>query len=223
MSKPRLNDIYHQVPPDYWDSSYKNNIFQWLWYIIRFRALRKITKNIKDGANVLDIGCGSGFSIEKILSGNFNVYGIDTTQELIAYAKKTRPDYHFQVGYAESLSFEDNFFDAIFYLDVIEHLKDPTLSLKEARRVLKPEGIVVILVTKEHHPIFKIIWWIWKKMKGKVWENAHSWIFDENTLSRMIVDVGFNTFKIYKTHFGMSLLVVCWKREGLSFLKNNTF
>lgn len=206
-----LNNTYHQVPPDYWDSSYKNNIFQRLWYNIRFKALRKITKDIKDGANILDVGCGSGFSIEKILSGNFNVHGIDTTEEVISYAKKMRPNYHFQIGYAESLPFEDNFFDAIFYLDVIEHLKDPLLSLKEARRVLKPEGNVIILVVKEHHPIFKIIWWVWKKMKGKVWEGAHLLVFNENNLSKMIIDAGFNTFKIYKTHFGMSLLTVLKK------------
>ena len=206
-----LNDIYHQVPPDYWDSSYKNNIFQWLWHNIRFRALRKITKDINDGANILDVGCGSGFSIEKILPKNFNVYGIDTTEEVISYAKKMRPDYHFQVGHAESLPFEDNFFDAIFYLDVIEHLKDPFLSLKEARRVLRPEGIVIILVAKENHPLFKIIWWAWKKMKGRVWEDAHLWIFDEDNLSKMIINAEFNTFKIHKTHLGMSLLVVLKK------------
>lgn len=208
MNKLKLNDIYHQVSPDYWESSYKNNIFQRLWHAVKFRALKKITKDINDGANVLDVGCGSGFSIEKILLGNFNVYGIDTTQELIAYAKKRQPNYHFYVGYAESLPFEDNFFDAVFYLDVIEHLKDPLLSLKEAHRVLKPAGITIILVVKENHPIFKIIWWIWKKMKGRVWEDAHLRIFDENILSKMIIDAGFNKFKIYKTHFGMSLLAV---------------
>lgn len=100
----KLNDIYHQVPPDYLDTSYKNNIFQRLWHNVRFKALRKITKDIKDGANILDVGCGSGFSMEKILPGNFNVYGIDTTEEVIAYAKKMRPNYHFQIGYAEKFA-----------------------------------------------------------------------------------------------------------------------
>lgn len=206
-----LNDVYRQVPPDYWDNSYKKNILQRMWHNIRFKALRKITKNINDGANILDIGCGSGFSIEKILSGNFNVYGIDTTEEVISYAKKIRPNYHFQVGYAEDLPFENNFFNVIFYLDSIEHLNDPCLSLKEAHRVLKPEGVVIILVIKERHPIFKIIWWIWKKTKGKIWEDAHLWVFNENNLSKMIIDTGFNISKIYKTHFGMSLLMVLKK------------
>lgn len=208
MDKPELNNIYHQVPPDYWDNSYKNNVFQWLWHTIKFRALRKITKDLKGGANILDVGCGSGFSIEKILSDNFNVYGIDTTDEVVAYARKMRPKYNFQVGYAEKLPFENSFFDAIFYLDVIEHLKDPLLSLKEAYRVLKPGGVIIILVVKERHPVFKTIWWIWKKMKGKVWENAHLWIFDEKILSDLIINSGFNPLKISTTHFGMSLLTV---------------
>lgn len=211
MKELNLNDVYRQVPPDYWDTSYKNNIFQRLWYYLRFRALRRITKDINASSNVLDIGCGSGFSIEKIVPESFNVYGIDINEELIAYAKKTRPNYHFQTGDAENLPFEDKFFDAVFYLDVIEHLKNPALSLKEAYRVLKPEGMVIILVVKEHHPIFKIIWWLWRKTKGKVWQDSHLWIFNEKTLSEIAVEAGFNAFKIHKTHFGMSLLAVLRK------------
>ncbi|MFA5133277.1 MAG: methyltransferase domain-containing protein [Patescibacteria group bacterium] len=208
-----LEDVYRQVPPDYWDTSYKNNILQRVWYILRFRILKRILKQVPDGANILDVGCGSGFSMEKSIppGKKFNVYGIDVTEDVILYAKNKRPAFHFQVAYGENLPFENNFFDVVFYLDVIEHLKNPVESLREARRALKPGGVAVILVAKEHHPLFRVIWWIWKKMKGMVWEDAHLHIFDEKNLKKTISDAGLEMQKMHKIHLGMSLVAVAKK------------
>ena len=83
-------EVYHQVPPDYWDKSYNNNILQRVWYDLRFKAMRKILQRLPDGSNILDIGCGSGFSMEKSipLGKTFEIHGVDVTEELINYAKE---------------------------------------------------------------------------------------------------------------------------------------
>jgi SAM-dependent methyltransferase len=49
-------------------------------------------------------------------------------------------------GVGESLPFQDNSFDAIFSLNVLEHVKDPFLAAKELLRVLKPGGDLVVVV-----------------------------------------------------------------------------
>lgn len=212
-----LEAVYKQVPPDYWDTSYRSNPVQWLYHFWRFRAIRKMIAALPKGAKILDVGCGSGFAIEQCTSNrlDFNVYGIDVTEGLIDYAKKKRPQFHFQLAKGEELPYENNEFDCILYLDVIEHLIDPERSLKEARRCLKDEGNLIILVVKEHHPLFRLIWWAWLKLKGKVWHEAHLHIFTEKNLEEVIQKAGFKIKEVRQLFCGMSLLVKAIKNKTL--------
>ncbi len=206
-------DIYRRIPPDYWDNSYKNNVLQRLWYDLRFRAMKKILKRLPIGSNILDVGCGSGFAMQKSIpeGKNFEIYGVDVTEDLINYAKEKRPQFHFQMACGENLPFEEKKFDAVLYNDVIEHLIDPVKSLQEAHRTLKPDGFVAVLVVKENHPLFQIIWWFWEKLKGKIWEEAHVSIYDEKSLRKQMESVGFNVTEMKNIHLGMSLAAVAYK------------
>lgn len=214
--KSNMDEIYHQVPPDYWDKSVNKNLFQSLWYFMRFRAMKKIFARLPDGAGILDVGCGSGFSIEKSIPAGkkFEIYGVDVTEEVIKYAQEQRPSFHFSLAYGEQLPFEEKKFDAVVYLDVIEHLNDPIKSLNEARRVLKDNGFAVILVVKEHHPLFRIIWWFWMKARGKVWEDAHLRVYDEKSLEKDLASAGFKVTEMNKIHLGMSLVAVAYQASS---------
>ena len=92
---------------------------------------------------ILDVGCGDGnFSI---LIGKAckaeEVYGIEISKEGVEMARKNGVKC-FQLDVdEEDFPFEDNFFDAVTALELIEHLFDPDRFLEEVYRVLKPEGI----------------------------------------------------------------------------------
>jgi len=208
-----LEDVYHQVPPDYWETVYKNPL-QHLWYFLRFRAIKKILSVLPNKSKVLDVGCGSGFSMqESIPEGKeFEVHGVDVTEEVITYAKNKRPQFNFKLAYGEDLPYEDKSFDAIISLDVIEHLTDPVKALEEKRRVLRDNGFILLLVVKEHHLLFRMIWWVWLKLKGGVWHEAHLHIFDEKLLNKMVEKAGLRIDKLQKIHLGMSLLAVIRKK-----------
>lgn len=92
--------------------------------------------------NILDIGCGFGTHLEK-LRGLGELYGIDITEELLEKIKKSYPYIHFVRAPAEAIPFDDNFFDLIFSIEVVEHLKEPEIMFKEVRRVLKPGGYFI--------------------------------------------------------------------------------
>lgn len=205
-----------ECPPNYWEDSYNKNILQRFWYNSRFKAIKKILKGLPNKSRILDVGCGSGFSMEKSIpkNKNFEIHGIDITENLISYAKNKRPNFHFKVACAEELPYKKKYFDAILYLDSIEHLINPKKSLCEAYRVLKDNGFVVVLVVKEHHPLFRIIWWLWTKSKGKVWNNKHLSIYDKDLLRRKMEETGFKVDKINKIHLGMSLIAVAYKIKG---------
>jgi len=95
---------------------------------------------------ILDVGCGDGnfSSLLKRACRAKEVYGIDISEKGVESARKNGVK-AFQLDIdAEDLPFEDNYFDAIFAGEVIEHLFDTDHFLDEVHRVLKPEGILVL-------------------------------------------------------------------------------
>ena len=109
--------------------------------------------DIQDGWTMLDIGCGGGFTIRRLLkrSQDAKVYGIDISEESVAKAKKVNAEVldkqvFVTLGSAEKLPYEDEKFDLVTAVETVyfwPHLPD---CLKEVRRVLKQGGKFAILV-----------------------------------------------------------------------------
>ena len=108
------------------------------------------------GQTIIDIGCGIGGPARYIAAiTEAKVTGIDLTPEFIAVAS-TLADMtglgdaaSFQVGDALNLPFDDASFDAIFLVTVFGEIAEREAFLREAARVLKPDGVLSIT---EHHP-----------------------------------------------------------------------
>lgn len=99
-------------------------------------------KNAK--GRVLEVGCGAGGMAKavKFYRPDFEVLGIDISKKAIFQANRDPQGVKFFVGDADKLPFEDGSFEAVLMFDLLEHLEDPSKSLREVRRVLKPEGIL---------------------------------------------------------------------------------
>lgn len=100
-----------------------------------------------NGKKILDAGCGVG-TLAKVLSENYYavVHACDAAETRVQQAKKTcSPGVHFFTGDLTSLATPDDFYDVIFVRFVLEHTRDPQPILKELRRVLKPNGRLVII------------------------------------------------------------------------------
>jgi ubiquinone/menaquinone biosynthesis C-methylase UbiE len=95
---------------------------------------------------ILDVGCGDGnFSILlKEISGAKEVYGIEMSIKGMESARKNGVKV-FQLDMdVEDFPFEDNYFDAIFAGDIIEHVFDPDHFLDEVYRTLREGGLCVV-------------------------------------------------------------------------------
>ena len=109
--------------------------------------------DVQDGWTMLDVGCGGGFTIRRLLkrSKDAQVYGIDISEESVAKAKKVNADVldkqvFVTLGSAEKLPYEDGKFDLVTAVETVYFWPHLSNCLKEVHRVLKPDGKFAIMV-----------------------------------------------------------------------------
>lgn len=94
---------------------------------------------------VLEIGCGVGRGVEELMKKAEHFTAIDKNVELLEYLQEQHPEASFQHQHIPPLEgFEDNQFDTVVSFQVIEHIPDDDLFLKEIQRVLKPGGVAIV-------------------------------------------------------------------------------
>lgn len=111
-------------------------------------------KHLRKADVVLDIGCHNGQHTLKAARRAHSVSGLDYDERFLAHARLTAKregvkNVSFQFGSAEkAFPFPDKHFDVVLFLDVLEHLNQRQVSLKEVGRVIKPSGRLFVSVPK---------------------------------------------------------------------------
>lgn len=120
----------------------------------RFRELLLAPARLRQGENVLDVGCGTGslaLAAKRMVGAAGRVLGIDASQPMIAraHAKAARKgiDAHFDVASADALPLPDRSFDVALSTVMLHHLPKATrvVAVSEMRRVLEPGGRALLV------------------------------------------------------------------------------
>jgi ubiquinone/menaquinone biosynthesis C-methylase UbiE len=159
LGKPEVIQVYSATAPIY-D----------LWGMLtetRARQRALTFAQIRDGESILEVAVGTGLTFEKILRENPNGenVGIDLTPAMLAKAKSRaaksgNSNYQLQVGDAYALDFPDQQFDLVmnnYMFDLLPE-KDFGLVLAEFKRVLKPNGRIVLVNMTQGEKFYQRFW-----------------------------------------------------------------
>ena len=122
---------------DLWDELYSGNPATW-------RGNTVIP--VPNSGKALDLGCGNGKTVSTLLDDGYQVTGVDFSAVAIEQCRNRFKDSEFFISSVCEMPFEDDSFDYITAVHVLEHLDDDDLAkaVNEIRRVLKPSGFVFV-------------------------------------------------------------------------------
>lgn len=141
------------VPADYYRRLHEVDTRHW-WHL----GMRSLASALLAGrmrGSLLDAGCGTGgFLAWAAETGAFDrLCGIDISAEAVELARETVPAAELRRAPLDRIPFEDEEFDLVVSLDVLQHLPEGQLdaSLKELRRVLRPGGTLLARTNGDRH------------------------------------------------------------------------
>ena len=124
-----------------------------------------VLDSIQPNSKVLDLGCGAGFLCNALAEKGHKVSGVDLSESSLETAR--RYDRTESVEYicanVYSLPFQNETFDVVCAMDVLEHIEEPKLLIAEASRVLKKGGLFFF------HTFNRNLWSYLVIIKGVEW------------------------------------------------------
>ena len=147
-----------QVLPEIIHNTYHNDISStelWMkvllnqkdidWRMDYFKDILAKIENHTQRGKILDVGCALGYFLKIAKDSGWETVGLELSQIGSKHAKEK---FNLKVinKTVEEASFSPNTFDAISMIGVLEHLPNPLQLLRQCMRILKPEGVILVVV-----------------------------------------------------------------------------
>jgi len=136
--------VYNLYKQGYWFFKGRNRIIH--------NVLNRIYSSSSKRPVILDIGCSSGIIVKDLLFEGFNVFGVDNEDKALECCLDLGLNSRVIKADIYNLPFSGRSFDCVTAFDVIEHLDD-LASLRQIKRVLKPDGVVLLIC-----PAYNWLW-----------------------------------------------------------------
>ena len=155
-----------------------------------FRKLVGKVRHRKEGGHLLDVGTGIGTLMEVASENGFRVSGVEYSPWASNFARAEKGLEVF-TGTLEEAHFPEETFDVVVLNHVLEHLDHPVGTLKEIRRILKMDGVLVIGVPNIESIMAHLLGAGWYSLKP----DEHVWHFSPATLFRLVRKTGFEVLE----------------------------
>jgi ubiquinone/menaquinone biosynthesis C-methylase UbiE len=120
-------------------------------------AYNDFMHSVRPGSRVLDVGCGPGRDVKYLTDHGYSVIGVDYSEGMLEEARKRVPGGDFRKMDMRRIDFQANEFDAVWACASLLHVRkaDAPEVLAGFRRVLKPEGILCVMVKQGEGEMMK--------------------------------------------------------------------
>jgi 2-polyprenyl-3-methyl-5-hydroxy-6-metoxy-1,4-benzoquinol methylase len=158
------------------------------------KSLDLIERSVPQRGRLLDIGTAGGAFLKVAKERGWQVAGCEPNRWLAEWGSE-----HYgipiQPGTIFDMSLPDGAFDVVTLWDVLEHTPDPKAVLRECRRVIKPNGLLIV----NYPDINSLI----ARLMGRKWVfllSVHLYYFTVETIHKMLAETGFELTR-HKRHW----------------------
>jgi 2-polyprenyl-3-methyl-5-hydroxy-6-metoxy-1,4-benzoquinol methylase len=195
----KLNEKYQTVD-EYYERRRANSVREVVYDPERLRVSRDIIKTllteISPGGSVLDVGSGVGEFIYTLQQGGLQVAGVEPDEVCASYSQAQLGLPVIADSYHEAL-YPPESFDAITFIQVLEHVEDPIATLRIAHRHLRPGGQIVVDVPSYNNP--RVLAFRLTHRPALVQTDfipPHNYYYTRDTLSQIAIRAGFRPVRV---------------------------
>lgn len=193
-----LNKLYEKSLLTY-DDEIKNLATTYI------NTIKPILKTLPKDANILEIGCGNGFVLEKIYSlGYKNVFGVEPSVNATAKTN-SKIKKNIITNILKPGLFNKEHFDFIFFFQTFDHIPEPNKFLKECFNLLKPNGKILAFNHNIDGFSSKIL-----KEKSPIIDIEHTFLYSPKTIKTIFRKNGFIIDRIYSPKNTLSFKHLFW-------------
>lgn len=189
---------------EYWSFPHLYRKYQHIFDAFFRERLGRLRKYRRAFRSMLDIGCGYGFWMKFCQDRGIDVYGLDSSPEVVGWARKNL------ALTVENISLEEfnsgRNYDTIVLCDILEHLVSPNQQLKKIRDMLSKDGLIYIQVPN-------VLGFKLPPGHGHGLPH-HLWQFSYRSLKRLLEK---NGFKVLNHWTGASSVIGIYEKGGPSF------
>ncbi|MCG6533765.1 MAG: class I SAM-dependent methyltransferase [Syntrophales bacterium LBB04] len=178
-----------------------------------YPRLLYLARQCRRGQKVLNIGVGSGYLEQELISLGAETYALDPSEKTIeTLRKKLGMNNNACVGYSNKIPFETGFFDVVIMTEVLEHLDNEILpaTLSEVYRALNYGGVFIGTVPHKEALQENIVFCPYCESKFHRWGHVQS--FDNKSIRSLLAYAGFTKISLSVRAFPD------WHRKGVKFL-----
>lgn len=154
------------------------------------KALRLVERHVPKKGAILDVGAAAGFFLTVAKESGWETVGIEPNRWMVAWGNR-KYGVNLKAGVLTQAGFKPESFDAVTMWDVLEHTPDPMAELREAWRVLKPGGVLVINYPNIGSVLARLAganWWFLL--------SVHLYYFTHRTMREYLSAAGFEVVSI---------------------------
>jgi ubiquinone/menaquinone biosynthesis C-methylase UbiE len=157
------------------------------------------SRQIIGNENILDIACGTG-ELERMLLDlypDLKIVGVDISEKMLDVSRLKLPNLEFVKASAIALPFPDHKFDLVVTVSAFHYFDNPLDTLKEIRRILKPQGKLIILDWCRDYLFCKAL-----NLFLKIVDPVHKGCYTQIELHNLLISSGFEIINQKKQKLG---------------------